>query len=325
MPFAGLGAGGFAEHFEAFVDALDLRFGLGEVLLEQLAQLIEAGGLRHLGKRLGQLLLGMQDIAQLVDEQIAETRFVRGRRALGDDGRGRTRFARLDRRRLREHPVAALVPRAARVDLAMVAGAGGIVEELVHEAGRRRDAADAERWLAHALERERERLHVRDLAGHQELQRVLAAGVVAEIDQPLVDDLGPRLRGDVAAQIDVKLAGDLQIVGGPGIALGVEEIDAAAAGDGDEGSASAAWRSNFDGLRCIRASVPTTSRWLSSSVPMSISRSLRSGSSQFNPWIEYCIAAASSPLAPPNCSSSMLPKRGSGSSTRTVNISFLTW
>jgi hypothetical protein len=38
----------------------------------------------------------------------------------------------------------------------------------------------------------------------------------------------------------------------------------------------------------------------------------------------YCIAAASSPLAPPNCSSSMFPNAGSGSSTRTVYISFLT-
>ena len=30
------------------------------------------------------------------------------------------------------------------------------------------------------------------------------------------------------------------------------------------------------------------------------------------PWMEYCIAAASSPFAPPNCSSSMLPNLGSG-------------
>ncbi|MGY3469810.1 hypothetical protein ACVW0I_006681 [Bradyrhizobium sp. LM6.11] len=177
----------------------------------------------------------MQDIAQLVDKQITETSFVCRRRALRYDGGGRTRFARLDRRRVREDPVAALVPRSARVDLAMVACAGGIVEELVDEAGRRGEAADAERRLAHAFERQRERLHVRDLAGHQELQRVLAAGVIAEIDQPLVDDLGPRLRGDVAAQIDVELAGDLQIVGGPGISLGVEEIDPTAARDRDQG------------------------------------------------------------------------------------------
>jgi hypothetical protein len=35
------------------------------------------------------------------------------------------------------------------------------------------------------------------------------------------------------------------------------------------------------------------------------------------------MAAANSPLAPPNCSRSMLPKRGSGVPTRTVNMCFL--
>src|SRR6188508_1965935 len=58
---------------------------------------------------------------------------------------------------------------------------------------------------------------------------------------------------------------------------------------------------------------------------ISINRSLRSASSQLRPWMEYCIAAASSPLAPPNCSSSMFPNLGSASSTRTVYISFFTW
>ncbi len=91
------------------------------------------------------------------------------------------------------------------------------------------------------------------------------------------------------------------------------------------GSASAASRDAFVGFRCIRASVPMTSRWLSSSVPMSMSRSLRAGSSQLSPWIEYCMAAASSPLAPPNCSRSIRPNRGSGSPIRTVYMSFLMW
>ncbi len=76
-----------------------------------------------------------------------------------------------------------------------------------------------ERVFAQAFQRQHERLHVRDLARHQELQRVLAAGVVAEVDQPLVDDLGPGLGGDVAAQVHVQLAGDLQVVGRPGVAL----------------------------------------------------------------------------------------------------------
>ena len=59
-------------------------------------------------------------------------------------------------------------------------------------------------------------------------------GIVAEIDQPLVDDLRPRFGGDIAAQVDVELAGNLEIIGGPGIALRVEQIDAAAARDGDQ-------------------------------------------------------------------------------------------
>jgi hypothetical protein len=52
---------------------------------------------------------------------------------------------------------------------------------------------------------------MRDFAGHQELQGVLAAGVIAEIDESLVDDLGARFRRDIAAQIDVKLASDLEV------------------------------------------------------------------------------------------------------------------
>ncbi len=74
-----------------------------------------------------------------------------------------------------------------------------------------------------------------DLARHQELQRVLRPDIVAEIDQPFIHDLRARLGGDVAAQIDVQLAGDLEIVGSPRIALRVEQIDASPAGDGDQG------------------------------------------------------------------------------------------
>ena len=90
------------------------------------------------------------------------------------------------------------------------------------------------RRFAHALERGRERLHMGDLARHQELQRILGAGVIAEVDQPLIDDLGAGLGRDVAAQIDIELAGDLEVVGGPGVSHRVEQVDAAAAGDGDQ-------------------------------------------------------------------------------------------
>lgn len=69
-----------------------------------------------------------------------------------------------------------------------------------------RDFSDGERLLAHALERQRESLHVRDLASHQQLQCVLCAGVVAEIDQTLVNNLGARFGSDVAAQVHIQLA-----------------------------------------------------------------------------------------------------------------------
>ena len=75
---------------------------------------------------------------------------------------------------------------------------------------------------------------MRDFACHQELQRVFGAGIVTEVDQPLIDDLGAGLGRDVAAQIDVQLAGDLQIVGGPRIAHGIAERDTSAAGDRDQ-------------------------------------------------------------------------------------------
>ena len=73
--------------------------------------------------------------------------------------------------------------------------------------------------LVHAFQCGRKRLHVGDFAGHQELQRVLGSGIVAEIDEALVDDFGPRFGGDVAAQIDIKFTGDLEIIGRPGDCL----------------------------------------------------------------------------------------------------------
>ena len=72
---------------------------------------------------------------------------------------------------------------------------------------------------------------MRDFPRHQELQGVFGAGVVAEIDQPLIDDLGTRFGCDIAAQVDVEFAGDLQVIGGPGIALRIEQVHAAAARD----------------------------------------------------------------------------------------------
>jgi hypothetical protein len=75
---------------------------------------------------------------------------------------------------------------------------------------------------------------VRDLTRHQELEGILGSRVVRELDEPLVYDLRPGLRGDVAAKVDVELAGDLQVVRRPWIPLRVEQIDAATASDGNQ-------------------------------------------------------------------------------------------
>src|SRR4051812_30199444 len=60
------------EQAEALLEPLDLGFGLLQMRLEQLLQLLGVGRLHHFGKRLLNLLLGMQDVAQLIDEQLLD-------------------------------------------------------------------------------------------------------------------------------------------------------------------------------------------------------------------------------------------------------------
>jgi hypothetical protein len=74
-----------------------------------------------------------------------------------------------------------------------------------------------------------------DLARHQELQRILGAGIVTEVDQSLVHDLGAGFDRNVAAQVNVEFAGDLQIVGCPWVALRIEQVHPAAARDRNQG------------------------------------------------------------------------------------------
>src|SRR5213075_2116125 len=40
--------------------------------------------------------------------------------------------------------------------------------------------------------------------------------------------------GDIAPEVDIELPSDLQVVRGPGVSHGVEQIDPAAAGNGDQ-------------------------------------------------------------------------------------------
>ncbi len=62
---------------------------------------------------------------------------------------------------------------------------------------------------------------MRDLARHQESKGFLEAGIIGDVDQPLVDDLGARLGGDVGPQIAGRVADGVDIGRGPGHAGGV--------------------------------------------------------------------------------------------------------
>ena len=65
------------------------------------------------------------------------------------------------------------------------------------------------------VERRGELLIVRDFASHQERQRVLDTWIVSELLQVLVNDLGPRLRGQVAAKVNSRVAVGVDERAGP--------------------------------------------------------------------------------------------------------------
>jgi hypothetical protein len=69
---------------------------------------------------------------------------------------------------------------------------------------------------------------MRDLAAHQKLESINGAGIAREADEAFIDDFGARFGGYVAAQIDIELACDLQIICGPGITHGIMQSNAAA-------------------------------------------------------------------------------------------------
>src|SRR4051812_23046575 len=104
------------------------------MLLEALAQAIEPRCLGHLRKSLGQLFLRVKNIPQFVEEQLVYSLGHRERRTLGLNQRLCLWIDRRERRGRHELPVASFIPRASGIDLSLVSGAGGIVEELAHEA-----------------------------------------------------------------------------------------------------------------------------------------------------------------------------------------------
>jgi len=51
-----------------------------------------------------------------------------------------------------------------------------------------------------------------DLAGHQETKRPLEIGIVGDVDETLVDDLGARFGGDVGAEIAGRIADRIDLL-----------------------------------------------------------------------------------------------------------------
>src|SRR5580704_1102470 len=179
----------------------------------------------------------MQDVAQLINKQFFERlRFVWIGTFRVDGGRiSLSSVEVLKRRGFNENPRLTLVPRSSSVYLAVISFACRIVEELVDELGCGGNFANAKRRLAHTLQRKGECAHMSDLSCHEKLERILGAGVATEINETLIDDFCARLCGNIAAQIDVELAGDLEVISGPSVPNGVIEVDSATASDRDKG------------------------------------------------------------------------------------------
>ena len=72
IPAHGLARGRSSSCSKHLFEPRQLVFGLGEVVLERVAQLIAAGGPGHLRQRAHELFLGMIEVAQFVDERVVE-------------------------------------------------------------------------------------------------------------------------------------------------------------------------------------------------------------------------------------------------------------
>ena len=104
------------------------------------------------------------------------------------------------------------------IGLTAVADTCRVVEVLINKFGRGRDVADGEGRLAHAFQSGCKCLHMRDFAAHQKLKSIDGAGIIREADKAFINDFGACFGGDIAAQIDIELACDLQVIRGPGVA-----------------------------------------------------------------------------------------------------------
>src|ERR1700722_15570560 len=124
-----------------------------------------------------------------------------------------------------------MVPRTNEIAFTVLALACRRVKELIHKLRRGLDDSDSELRLVHTIECCAEGAHGCDFSRHQELQCLLRALILREADKPLVDDLRPRLGGDITAQIYCHIPGYLQVVRGPGVSHRVKKRNTPAPSD----------------------------------------------------------------------------------------------
>jgi len=227
----------------------------------------------------------------------------------------------LDCGRFHEHPVAALVP-GLGVSIRHDRRRLRVVEELVTRPASGATRPTPKGRLAHALQRQREGLHMRDFPRHQELQGVFGPRVVAKNCEPLIDDLGTGFRGILLRRSTSSSPSDLQVSAVQGLPCELKRFTPAAACDRDQGVGLGGLTIEFGWFEMHPRQASTISRWLSSSVPISIRRSLRSGSSQLRPGSNIASRWRARRRAP-ELSRSIFQTR-SGSSTANGEHGFLT-
>ena len=153
----------------------------------------------------------------------------------------------------------------------------------------------------------------------------IVPGSSVEFDQPFVDDLGASLRRNIAAQIDIQFAGDLQVIGRPGVAHGVTQAHSAAARNRDQRVGLRRVPVVFHGLQMHsgqRADDLQMAQFFGTDIHQQVF-AFRVVAVQALDRILH--GRGEFAIAPPNCSSSILPNRGSGCPMRTVYISFFMW
>ena len=133
MPLQGFVRALLPSASKAVLQPSDLLLRLLQMLLEQLLQVADVRRLGHFRNRFQQLLFGVKKVAELLHKEVLQGTRLSRIGAFGVDRRFGAILAAhlLQRRSVHKFPAIALIPWTTGVDLAVIAFAGRIIEELV--------------------------------------------------------------------------------------------------------------------------------------------------------------------------------------------------